>query len=176
MTCKLRIGEPLSLASTRSLLWLNPTVLRYLLDTNIVSEPAKPDPSEAVLSRLRERAGEVALPAIAWHELVYGAERMDEGRRQSYLLEYLEEVVRPSMPILPYDEEASRWHGTARALLEREGRPTPFADGQIASIARTSDLTVVTENTSDFEPFETLGDRLGGIRVENWFMSEDDVK
>jgi tRNA(fMet)-specific endonuclease VapC len=93
---------------------------------------------------------------------------------RSQLLEYLEEVVRPSMPILPYDEEASRWHGTARALLEREGRPTPFADGQIASIARTRDLTVVTENTSDFEPFETLGDRLGGIRVENWFMSEDD--
>lgn len=149
---------------------------RYLLDTNIVSEPAKPDPSEAVLSRLRERSGEVTLPSVAWHELVYGAERMVEGRSQSYLLEYLREVVRPSMPILPYDAEASRWHGRARALLEREGRPTPFADGQIAAIAGARDLTVVTENTSDFVPFEALGDRLEGIRVENWFMSEDDIK
>ena len=151
-------------------------MIRYLLDTNIVSEPAKPDPSEAVLSRLRERSGEVALPSIAWHELVYGAERMEEGRKQTYLLEYLREVVRPSMPILPYDAEASHWHGTARALLEQEGRPTPFADGQIAAIAGSRDLTVVTENTSDFKPFETLGERLGGIRVENWFRTEDDTK
>lgn len=93
---------------------------RYLLDTNIVSEPAKPTPSEAVLTRLRERSGTVALPAIAWHELVYGAERMDEGRRRSYLLEYLHEVVRPFMPILPYDAAAARWHGRARAALEAE--------------------------------------------------------
>ena len=57
-------------------------MIRYLLDTNVVSEPAKPDPLETVLARLRERSGEVALPAIAWHELIYGAERMDEGLRQ----------------------------------------------------------------------------------------------
>lgn len=91
---------------------------------------------------------------------------MDKGRRRSYLLEYLREVVRPSMPILPYDAAAARWHGRARAHLEREGRPTSFADGQIAAIAGTEDLTVVTENTSDFEPFR---DFEGGIRVENWF-------
>lgn len=141
-------------------------MIRYLLDTNVVSEPVKPEPSEAVLSRLRERSGEVALPSIAWHELIYGARRMEEGRRRSYLLEYLREVVRPSMPILPYDAAAARWHGRARALLEEEGLSTPFADGQIAGIARAEGLTVVTENTSDFEPFAGLDD---GLHVENWF-------
>jgi len=151
-------------------------VIRYLLDTNIISEPAKPNPSEAVLSRLRKRSGEVALPSIAWHELMYGAKRMDEGRKQSYLLEYLQEVVRPSMPILPYDENASHWHGIARAVLEQEGRPTSFADGQIAAIAGTRDLVVVTENTSDFQPFETLQGEHGGIRVENWFKSENNAE
>jgi hypothetical protein len=54
-------------------------VIRYLLDTNVVSEPAKPNPSEEILTRLREYGGEVALPSVAWHELIYGAERMDEG-------------------------------------------------------------------------------------------------
>lgn len=141
-------------------------MIRYLLDTNVVSEPAKPDPSEAVLARLRERSGDVALPSVAWHELVYGAYRMDEGRRQSYLLEYLREVLRPSMPILPYDEAAARWHGRARAQLEKEGISTPFADGQIAAIAATEDLVVVTQNAADFEPFADLEE---GIRVENWF-------
>jgi tRNA(fMet)-specific endonuclease VapC len=103
---------------------------------------------------------------VAWHELTYGAERMDEGRRRSYLMEYLHEVVRPSMPVLPYDATAARWHGWARAALEEEGLPTPFADGQIAAIAATEDLVVVTQNVSDFEPFAALED---GIRLENWF-------
>lgn len=143
-------------------------MIRYLLDTNIVSEPVKPDPSEVVLAELRERSGTVALPAIAWHELVYGAERMDEGRRRSYLLDYLHEVVRPSMPILPYDAAAARWHGRARAALERDGFSTPFADGQIAAIAGADGLTVVTENTSDFEPFTELDE---GVHVENWFTA-----
>lgn len=152
-------------------------MIRYLLDTNIVSEPAKPDPSEAVLTRLWERSGEVALPSIGWHELIYGAERMDRGRRRDYLLEYLREVVRPSMPIVPYDAAAARWHGRARAALQREGLSTPFADGQIAAIAATEELTLVTQNTSDFEPFANLeetgaGEETalgGGLRVENWF-------
>ena len=141
-------------------------MIRYLLDTNVVSDPVKPEPSEAVLSRLRERSGEVALPSVAWHELVYGAERMEEGRRRDYLLEYLREGLRPSMPILPYDAAAAQWHGQARARLESEGRPTPFADGQIAAIAGAEGLTVVTQNTSDFEPFALLEE---GIDVENWF-------
>ena len=141
-------------------------MIRYLLDTNIVSEPAKPEPSEAVLSRLRERSGEVALPSIAWHELIYGARRMDKGRRRDYLLDYLRDVLRPSMPILPYDEAAAHWYGRARAQLEKEELPTPFADGQIAAVAATEDLTLVTQNVSDFEPFAELEE---GIRVENWF-------
>jgi tRNA(fMet)-specific endonuclease VapC len=124
------------------------------------------------LSRLRERGGEVTLPAVAWHELIYGARRMDEGRRRDYLLEYLQEVVRPSMPIVPYDAAAARWHGWVRAQLERQGRPTAFADGQIAGIAATENLTLVTRNTGDFEPFASRSKAAvegEGIRLENWF-------
>lgn len=152
-------------------------MIHYLLDTNVVSEPVKPEPSEAVLARLRERSGEVALPSVAWHELIYGAARMEEGQKRSYLLEYLRDVVRPSMPILPYDAAAARWHGWARARLEAEGLSTPFADGQIAGIAGAEGLTVVTENTSDFEPFAALSEEGAleegvleeGIGLENWF-------
>ena len=147
-------------------------MIRYFLDTNVVSEPVTPEPSKSVLSRLRERSGKVALPSIAWHELIYGASRMEEGRKRRYLLEYLREVVGPSMPILPYDAAAARWHGRARAALEREGRPTAFADGQIAGIAAAQNLTVVTRNLPDFKPFATLSDEEGpgpGIDLENWF-------
>lgn len=141
-------------------------MVRYLLDTTIISEPAKPEPSDVVLKRMREKSGEVGIPSIVWHELIYGARRMDEGRRRTYLLDYLNEVVRPSMPTFPYDAAAAQWHGEARAALEREGLSTPFADGQIAAIAGANDLIVVTQNTSDFKPFAEME---GGIYVENWF-------
>lgn len=137
-------------------------MIRYLLDTNVISEPARPDPSEQVIDRLDAYDGEMALPSIVWHELVYGVERMAEGQRRAYLANYLTEVVQPAMPIIPYDTAATRWHGAARAALERAGTPRPFADGQIAAIAATRDLILVTRNTADFADYE-------GIHVENWF-------
>lgn len=131
-------------------------MLRYLLDTNVVSEPVRPNPAPAVVDRMRTRASEIALPAPAWHELVYGVDRMDRGRRRAYLARYLREVVRPSMPILPYDSRAARWHGQARARLGARGRPTPFVDGQIAAIAQVRGLILVTRTTDDFEPFQRI--------------------
>jgi tRNA(fMet)-specific endonuclease VapC len=137
-------------------------MIRYLLDTNIISDPARPDPSEEVVERLEAHSDEAALPSIVWHELVYGVERMDQGRRRAYLADYLREVVRPSMAIIPYDEAAAQWHGAARAGLEAQGLSQPFADGQIAAIAATRGLILVTRNTSDFERYDEL-------HVENWF-------
>lgn len=142
-------------------------MIRYLLDTNIISEPARPEPNVAVVNRLDARSGEVALPAPAWHELVYGVRRMPDGKRRRYLSDYLAEVVRPSMPVIPYDRDAARWHGRARAALEAQGRTQPFVDGQIASVAATRSLVLVTRNTSDFEAYEAL---TGDLHIENWFL------
>lgn len=141
-------------------------MIRYLLDTNIVSEPARPEPSTAVVDRMNAHSGEVALPAPAWHELVYGVHRMPQGKRRTYLADYLAEVVRPSMPVIPYDRRAARWHGAARAALEAEGHSQPFVDGQIAAVAATRGLILITRNTSDFEAYAALYD---GVHVENWF-------
>jgi len=139
-------------------------MIRYLLDTNVISEPVRPTPADTVLSQLDAHGGELALPAPSWHELIYGVERMAQGRRRSYLTHYLTEVVRPSMPILPYDREAARWHGEARAALEAEGRAQSFVDGQLAAIAATRSLILVTRNTSDFSAY-------GDLHVENWFVT-----
>ena len=142
-------------------------MIRYLLDTNIISEPARPDPNAAVVDRIEELSREVALSAPVWHELIYGVERMPEGKRRTYLADYLTVVVRPSMPIIPYDRAAAHWHGTARAALEAQGRPQPFARGQIAAVAATRSLILVTRNTPDFEPYARVGD----LHIENWFAA-----
>jgi tRNA(fMet)-specific endonuclease VapC len=72
------------------------------------------------------------------------------------LEEYLQAVVRRSFPILPYDEVAAEWHGRERARLERDGKTPPFVDGQIAAIAGSRDLTLVTTNAKHFAWFEGL--------------------
>ena len=63
---------------------------------------------------------------------------------------------------LPYDGKAALWHGEQRARLDARGLRPLFADGQIAAIAATQALVVVTRNTADFEAFE-------GLEVLNWF-------
>ena len=136
--------------------------LRYLLDSNILSEPSRPRPDTGVLSRLRVHRHEVCTAAPILHELHYGLARMPEGGRKRELARYLGGILREPLAILPYDRDAAVWHAGERARLTAKGRTPPFADGQIAAIARVNELTLVTRNTGDFNKFADLG-------VENWF-------
>ena len=135
---------------------------RYLLDTNVLSEPARKNPSETLVSRLRAESARCVTASPVWHELIFGVHRLPEGNRRSYLSDYLSTVIRPAFPILSYEEEAAYWHGRERAHLEAAGRSPTQTDGQIAAIAVTRDLILVTRNVSDFEDFRDL-------HVENWF-------
>jgi tRNA(fMet)-specific endonuclease VapC len=135
--------------------------LRYLLDTSIVSAPVRTKPDGAIVRRLDEHGRECAIAAPVWHELTYGCRRLPKGRRRVALESYLRDVVRASFPVLPYDEASAGWHGEERARLESLGRPAPFVDGQIAAIAHTNGLILVTTNTKDFARFTDL-------TVENW--------
>jgi len=136
-------------------------VIRYLLDTNVVSEPMKPKPRPGVLRKLRDHEDEIAIPAIVWHELRFGMARLPESRRRTAISWYLDHVVRSTMPILDYDDLAAELHAAERARLAARGDTPPFADGQIAAIALANDLTLVTFNAADFRRFEDL-------RIEIW--------
>lgn len=135
--------------------------LKYLLDTNVVSEPLRPDPSRSVLRKLRRHEQKIAIPSIVWHELRYGAERLPASRKREVIERYLEEVVLPSMPVLVYDRDAAEWHAAERARLTDRGETPAFVDGQIAAIARVHDLTLVTFNVRDFRRFD-------GLAVASW--------
>ena len=135
--------------------------LRYLLDTNALSEAVKPTPDAHVMQRLAAHHAEIATAAPVWNELLYGCYRLQESVRRRALERYLFGVLRPQLQALPYDERAAEWHASERARLERLGQTPPFVDGQIAAIAHANDLTLVTANVQDFAPFE-------GLRVEDW--------
>ena len=135
---------------------------RFLLDSNILSEPLRATPDPGVMGAIQQHTGRLATAATVWSELVYGVERLPSGRRRDAIEEYLGVLFASDLQILPYDAEAAIVHGRERARLQAIGLPRPFADGQIAAVARRFDLVLVTRNTRDFEPFEN-------IRIVNWF-------
>jgi tRNA(fMet)-specific endonuclease VapC len=135
--------------------------LRYLLDTNVASAPIARQPDAMVVKRLRTHGAACAIPAPVWHELTYGCRRLPSGKRREALEVYLEQVIRASFPILPYDEAAAAWHGHERARLEALGQTAPFVDGQIAAIAHVHQLALVTANRKDFSRFH-------GVTLEDW--------
>lgn len=134
---------------------------RYLLDTNVLSQVMLPQGHPRVLERLRRDHAQCAVPSPVVHELAYGCERLAQGARRTRLEDFVREAVCGALPVLPYDAAAAVWHGRERARLERLGRTTSAADGQIAAIAAVNDLTLVTMNLRHFEPFR-------GVTVEDW--------
>jgi tRNA(fMet)-specific endonuclease VapC len=127
--------------------------LKYLLDTNVLSEPLRPAPDARVLGWIERHESELATGAPVWHELRFGCRLLPPSARRRKLERYLEEVLAPSLPVLPYDAEAAEWHAAERARLRRSGRTPSFVDGQIAAIAATNRLAVVTFNLAHFEGF-----------------------
>jgi tRNA(fMet)-specific endonuclease VapC len=134
---------------------------RYLIDTNILSEPIRPQPMLIVVETMRRHTNEIAIASITWHEILFGCRRLPPSRRRETLEQYLEEV-QDTFPILSYTPEAATWHASERARLTAIGQPPAFQDGQIAAIAHVNNLILVTNNVSDYANFQNLA-------IENWF-------
>jgi tRNA(fMet)-specific endonuclease VapC len=135
--------------------------VRFLLDTNALAEPVRPNPSKRFMDHFRRQDGTLAISAITWHEAEFGLLRMPLGKRRRAVADFLEEVIRPTMPVLPYDDAAASWHAAQRARLASRGRTPSFIDGQIAAVAAANGLVLVTANTRHFAPFT-------GLSVVDW--------
>ncbi|MEM9537529.1 MAG: type II toxin-antitoxin system VapC family toxin [Cyanobacteria bacterium P01_E01_bin.45] len=137
---------------------------RFLLDTNILSEPLRTQPNPGVIQSLRERKGLLATAAIVYHEMLYGCNRLpSQSPKRLKIATYLRQEIADKLLLLPYDSVAAEWHATERARLVQIGKTPPFVDSQIAAIAATNNLTLVTNNVSDYSDF-------AGLTLENWFV------
>lgn len=131
-----------------------------LLDTNVLSQPIREDGARVVIDWLDAHDAEVAIPAISIAELVYGYECLPAGRRHVALTDAVFSLLKLYEDrVVPFDRAAAEAHGWLTAKLEREGRPTPVMDTQIAAIALARDATVATRNVGHFAP--------AGVRVVN---------
>lgn len=138
--------------------------MRFLLDTNIVSELSRNDPNPNVLSKFQQHRFAAALAAPVLHELHFGWRRLPEGARRQTGLAFIRELLNAGLEVLPYGRESALLHAEQRARLEAQGAAMSYVDGQIAAIAVHHRLTLVTRNLRDFRRFEQL-------RAENWFAA-----
>ncbi len=131
--------------------------MRYLLDTNICIYLIKQRPPE-VLLRFREHLPQdVGISTITVFELQYGIEKSQYRQRSE---DALAKFLLP-LNLIDLDRLAAEKAAAIRAQLEKSGLSIGAYDLLIAGLARSRDLTLVTNNTREFE-------RIVGLRIENW--------
>ena len=130
--------------------------MRYLLDTNIVSDLVR-NPQGKVAQHIR-KVGEaqVCTSIIVAAELRYGATKKGSPRLSAQL-----GAVLSALEVLPFEAPADAAYGLLRPRLEQAGRPIGANDLLIAAQALSLGYTVITDNEKEFAHVEDL-------RRENW--------
>ena len=129
----------------------------YLVDTNVISEVLKGDPTPAVAAWLGEQRANCFFSVIVIAELEYGIELLNAGRKRERLAKAFQGFLTASMErILFFDVEVARRWAALRAKWQRQGKALAALDSMIEATALHWDLTVVTRNTGDFVEAPTL--------------------
>lgn len=130
--------------------------MRYLLDTNIISDLIR-NPQGRVTGRIRDVGeAQVATSIVVAAELRYGAAKKGSARLTAQI-----EAVLGAMEVLPFEEPADRAYGALRARLEQKGHVIGGNDLLIAAQAVSLGFTLVTANEREFA-------KLKDLRCENW--------
>lgn len=126
--------------------------MRYLLDTNVISELVKPAPSPRVVAWVRAVSPlDLALSALTIGELEHGISRLADGRRRRALAHWLATDVTRQFHgrVLPVDAAVAAVWGRAAARAERAGTSLSVVDGLLVATATVHELTLVTRNVRD---------------------------
>lgn len=126
--------------------------MRYLLDTNVLSEPARPNPDEGVLEWLKALAPlDACISVLTLGEIEKGISLMLPGGRKEALGNWLAHDLphRFRGRLLPVDARVALVWGEMEAQGRRMGRPLPVIDGLLLATARENDLILVTRNLRD---------------------------
>ncbi len=136
--------------------------MRYVLDTNIVSEITKPQPDAQCVAWLTRHATDCCLTTITLAEMRFGVERLPEGKRRRELsrkYDFFRQDFRDW--ILDFDEAAATEFGRYAAEYEamrgsRGLQDADIRDLQIAAIARSEGWAVATHNSKHFPFIDTV--------------------
>lgn len=134
--------------------------MKYLLDTNVLSEVIRRAPNRGLLQRLNEVAArDIVTSVVCVAELRHGAARVVHGAR---LWDRIVREVLSRVEIIPLREAEAVRAGDLLATLEGRGEPIGIEDVWIAATALENDLTVVTRNLKHFR-------KIPGLTSESWW-------
>lgn len=130
--------------------------MRYLLDTNIVSDLVRRPQGRVAEHIGKVGEAQVCTSVIVAAELRYGAAKKASERLTAQL-----EAVLDALDVLPFERPADEAYGLIRAQLERAGQPIGANDLLIAAHTIALGCALVTDNEAEFA-------RVDGLHRENW--------
>jgi tRNA(fMet)-specific endonuclease VapC len=131
--------------------------MRYLLDTNAVSDLLRDSNSKLAKRVKRESVNDIAISAVVSHELFYGAYKSARPAQNAGVVDALQFTV------LEFDKEDARQSGAIRAFRASRGTPIGPYDVLIAGQAIARNMILITRNMDEFG-------RVPGLRAEDWSL------
>jgi predicted nucleic acid-binding protein len=130
-------------------------MMRYLLDTNIISNVVKPQPSESLLAWMAaQRDDDLFISSLTLAEIRRGILEKPKGKKRAALNAWFSGPEGPQAlfagRILPFDDKAGLVWAVLMAEGTAAGRPRSGLDMIIAAVANANECVVVTENEKDF--------------------------
>lgn len=143
--------------------------MRYLLDTNIISNFTKPAPSESLVAWMAEQSDEdLFIASLTVAEIRRGVLEKPAGKRRDQLDAWFSGPQGPQAlfagRILSFDNKAGLVWAELMAEGKANGRPRSGLDTIIAAIAAANDCVVVTDNERDFSGIEIINPLRGDTR------------
>jgi predicted nucleic acid-binding protein len=142
--------------------------MRYLLDTNIISNFTKPAPSEALVAWMAEQSDDdLFIASLTLAEIRRGVLEKPAGKRRDQLEAWFSGPQGPqalfASRILAFDDRAGLAWAEIMADGKAKGRPRSGLDTIIAAIAVVNDCIVVTDNERDFAGIEFINPLRGAV-------------
>jgi len=130
-------------------------VTRYLLDTNIISNVVKPQPSAALLAWwAKQRDADLFISSLTVAEIRRGILEKPRGKKRDALDAWFAGPEGPQAlfagRVLPFDDKAGLIWARLMADGKAAGRPRSGLDMIVAAVAGANDCIVVTDNEKDF--------------------------
>jgi predicted nucleic acid-binding protein len=127
-------------------------VVRFLLDTNVLSEPARPAPDGNVVGWLKAQSAlQLAISVLTLGEIRKSVALLTRGKRRDRLAKWVEEDLPLQFGdrLLSVDNAVAHEWGRLSAEGQRRGRPLPVVDGLLVATAAAHGLTFATRNEAD---------------------------